>query len=257
MGAGRIIIGESPARGDAWSTFMWYGLVYNQKRYAQMGIPYELTDLDENWEMMPGLGLGLKQYPIPKILKEVDCLVNIGAFKTHAFAGVTIALKNLGIGLPSTRVIGANKFGLPHNKLAEVNVDVNYIAQKLVPKEMHVIDGVYSGTWGRAAPYFCTGLIFAGKDPVAVDAIGTACMNFNPRNIGTTRLAAQYGLGKMEYDEIEVVGTSLEQAIIQDYPRHPYKARCYSWAPESYGKVTNWDQYYRHPLYGVPAYPRW
>jgi hypothetical protein len=115
MGAGRIIIGESPARGDAWSTFMCYGLVYNQKRYARMGIPYELTDLDENWEMMPGLGLGLKQYPIPKILKEVDCLVNIGAFKTHAFAGVTIALKNLGIGLPSTRVIGASKYGLPHN----------------------------------------------------------------------------------------------------------------------------------------------
>jgi len=82
-------------------------------------------------------------------------------------------------------------------------------------------------------------------------------MNFNPRNIGTTRLAAQYGLGQMEYDEIEVVGTPLEEAIIQDYPRHPYKARCYPWAPDSYGKVTNWDQYYRHALYGVPDYPRW
>jgi len=257
MGAGRIIIGESPARGDAWSAFMCYGLVYNQKRYAEMGIPYELVDFDENWEMMPGLGLGLKQYPIPKILREVQCLVNIGAFKTHGFAGVTVALKNLGIGLPSTRVIGANKFGLPHNKLAEVIVDVNSIAQKLVPKQMHISDAVYSGTWGPAAPYFYTGLILAGKDPVAVDAIGTACMNLNPRTIGTTRLAAQNGLGKMDYDEIEVVGTPLEEAIIQDYPRHPYKARAYPWAPDSYGKVTNWDQYYRHPLYGVPDYPRW
>jgi len=154
MGASRIIIGESPARGDAWSTFMCYGLVYNQKRYAEMGISYELMDLDESWEMMPGLGLGLKQYPIPKILKEVQCLVNIGAFKTHGFAGVTVVLKNLGIGLPSTRVIGANKFGLPHNKLAEVNVDVNYITRKLVPKQMHISDAVYSGTWGPAARTF-------------------------------------------------------------------------------------------------------
>jgi uncharacterized protein (DUF362 family) len=257
MGAGRIIIGESPARGDAWSTFMCYGLLHNQKRYAEMGIPYELMDLCENWEMMPGVGLGLKQYPICRTLREVQCLVNIGAFKTHAFAGVTIALKNLGIGLPSTRVIGANKFGLPHNKLAEVVVDVNHIAQRLVPKQMHISDAVYSGTWGPAAPYFYAGLILAGQDPVAVDAVGTACMNHNPRNIGTTRLAAQHGLGRMEYEEIEVVGTPLEEAIIQDYPRHPFKARCFPWAPDSYGKVTNWDQYYRHPLYGVPNYPRW
>ena len=257
MGAGRIIIGECPAYGDSWAAFLNYGLVYAQKRYGDMGIQYELVDLSENWEMLPGLGLGAKQYPIPKLLREVQCLVNIGVFKTHGIAGVTLALKNLGLGLPSTRVIGANKFGLPHNKLAEVNVDVNAIAQKIVPRQIHIIDGVYAGTWPPVAPYFRSGLIIASKDPVAADAIGTACMNLNPRNIGTTRLAAKYALGKMEYDEIEVVGVPLEEAIIQDFPRHPYKGRWNPGAPDQWGKVSNWDQYYRHPLYGVPDYPRW
>jgi uncharacterized protein (DUF362 family) len=257
MGAGRIIIAECPAYGDTWATFLNYGLVYAQKRYADRGIQYELIDLCEDWEMLPGLGLGAKQYPMPKLLRQVQCLINIGVFKTHGIAGVTMTLKNLGLGLPSARVIGANKFGLPHNKLPEVNVDVNTIAQKMVPRQMHLIDAVYAGTWPPVAPYFRSGLIMASKDPVAADAIGTAVMNLNPRNIGTTCLAAKYGLGQMEYDEIEVVGVSLEEAIIQDFPRHPYKGRWHPEAPNHWGKITNWDQYYRHPLYGVPNYPRW
>ncbi len=69
-------------------------------------------------------------------------------------AGVTLALKNMGIGLPSARVIGANKFGLPHNKLPEVNADVNSIAQTIVPRQIHIIDALYAGTWPPVAPYF-------------------------------------------------------------------------------------------------------
>jgi len=259
MGAGRIIIAECPALGDAWATFMNYGYTWpaTVKKYADMGVKYELIDLCEDWEMMKGLGLASPEYPMPKLLKQVQCLVNISCFKTHEYAGVTFALKNLGIGLPSQRVIGACKFGLPHRNVAEVHVDVNYIAQKLVPRQIHICDALYAGTWVPVAPYFLSGLLFASKDPVALDAIATAVMNMNPRNIGTTRLAAQYKLGQMEYDQIEVVGTPLEEAIIQDFPRHPYKGRKWPWTPTMYGKVTNWDQLYRDPIFGVPNYPRW
>lgn len=257
QGAGRIIITECPALGDSWATFRNYGLEWVQKRYADKGIPYELIDFCDNWEMMPGLGLATKEYPIPTILKETDLFVPIAAFKTHEYAGVTLALKNIGIGVPSARVIGMCKFGLPHRNVAEVITDVVAITQKICPNQLHVIDAVYAGTWVPAAPYFASGMIMASKDPVAVDAICTAVMNHNPRNIGTTRLAAQHGLGKMEYDEIEVVGVSLEDAIIQDFPRHPYKARLWPWTPTMYGKVSNWDQKYRDPLFGVPNYPRW
>ena len=258
MGAGRIIIAECPALGDSWTAYSNFGLIHAQKRYAKMGINYELVDLCVDPVMMRGLGLSsMKEYPMPKILHEVDCLVNICAFKTHAYAGVTLALKNFGVGLPSAHRVGGYKIGLPHMELAELTVDVNHIAQKLVPNQMHIIDAVYAGTWTPVAPYFLTGYIMASKDPVALDAIATAVMNHNPRNIGTTRMAAEHGLGKMEYDEIKVVGVPLEEAIIQDFPRHPYKARWHPWASDKYGKVSNWDQYYRHEMFGVPTYPRW
>ena len=257
QGAGRIIIAECPALGDSWAAFRNFGLEWVQERYAKNGIKYELMDLCENWEMMPGLGLASAKYPIPKILKEVDLFVPITAFKTHEYAGVTLALKNIGIGVPSARAIGMPKFGLPHKHVAEVITDVNWITQKLVPNQMHILDAIYAGTWVPAAPYVATGMMMASTDPVALDAIGTAVMNHNPRNIGTTRMGAKHGLGKMEYDEIKVVGTSLEDAIIQDFGRHPYKARKWPWTPHMYGQVTNWDQKYRDDLYGVPNYPRW
>jgi hypothetical protein len=57
----------------------------------------------------------------------------------------------------------------------------------------------------------------------------------------------------MGLHEIEVVGTPLEEAIIQDCGI--LQARAYPWA-DSYGKVEL-DQYYRHTLYGVPDYPQW
>jgi uncharacterized protein (DUF362 family) len=256
-GAGRIIIAECPALGDSWAAYRNYSLEWVQERYHKNGIKYELMDLCDNWEMMPGLGLASSKYPIPKILKEADLFVPIAAFKTHEYAGVTLALKNIGIGIPSARVIGMCKFGLPHQHVAEVITDVNYISQKLCPNQLHIIDAVYAGTWVPAAPYFPAGMIMASTDPVAVDAIATAVMNHNPRNIGTTRMGAKHGLGKMEYDEIKVVGVPLEEAIIQDFPRHPYKARLWPWTPTMYGKVSNWDQFYRHELYGVPNYPRW
>ena len=256
-GAGRIIIGECPMVGDFWATARNYSLEWVQERYAKNGIKYELHDLCDDWMMMPGLGLGSSTYPVPKILKEVDLFVPIAAFKTHEYAGVTLALKNIGIGIPSARVIGMGKFGLPHQDVAEVITDVVWISQQLVPNQIHIVDAVYAGTWVPAAPYFPSGMIMASKDPVAIDAICTAVMNHNPRNIGTTRLAAKNGLGKMEYDEIEVVGVPLEEAIIQDFPRHPYAARLWPWTPTRYGKVSNWDQKYRDPLYGVANYPRW
>jgi hypothetical protein len=50
------------------------------------------------------------------------------------------------------------------------------------------------------------GLILAGRDLVAVDAIAGRVMGFAPDEVPITRAAAQRGLGTMDESEIEVVG---------------------------------------------------
>jgi len=109
-------------------------------------------------------------------------------------------------------------------------------------------------TWVPAAPYFLAGLVFASKDPVANDAIATACMNLN-RGLRNHRPGRQAWPGQDGVRRDRVVGTPLEEAIIQDFPKHPYKARKWPWTPTMYGKVANWDQSYRHELYGCPTIP--
>jgi hypothetical protein len=50
------------------------------------------------------------------------------------------------------------------------------------------------------------GLVLAGRDLVAVDAIAGRVMGFAPDEVPITRVAAQRGLGTMDESEIEVVG---------------------------------------------------
>jgi uncharacterized protein (DUF362 family) len=50
------------------------------------------------------------------------------------------------------------------------------------------------------------GLAAAGTDPVAVDAVASAAMGFDPMRVGYLRLAHEAGLGIADLDRIEVVG---------------------------------------------------
>jgi uncharacterized protein (DUF362 family) len=53
------------------------------------------------------------------------------------------------------------------------------------------------------------GLAAAGTDPVAVDAVASAAMGFDPMRIGYLRLAHEAGLGVADLARIEVVGDAV------------------------------------------------
>jgi uncharacterized protein (DUF362 family) len=64
-------------------------------------------------------------------------------------------------------------------------------------------------------------LIIAGKDGVAVDAVGGMCMGALPWMIGGIRECNNAGIGS--YENISVVGTKLEDAVILYMPVPPGK----------------------------------
>jgi hypothetical protein len=53
------------------------------------------------------------------------------------------------------------------------------------------------------------GLIFASRDPVALDAVAGAVMGLTLEDVDTTRLAGEAGLGEADLAKIEVVGESI------------------------------------------------
>jgi hypothetical protein len=76
-----------------------------------------------------------------------------------------------------------------------------------------VVDGIIAQE--GLGPMFGTpvemGLIIAGKDPVATDAVTSVVMGFGPHEDGVVEAAMNSGIGTADMDQIEVVGLAIDQ----------------------------------------------
>ena len=237
-GASRIIIGEGPAAGDGWAGYMQSGYVKMAEDLEKEGIKVELLDFtDEPFVWVKSKGLANPEYAVPKVATEATCIISVPALKTHSMTGVTLSLKNVAVGLMAGLVYGFFKYGAPHQKIPEWITDMDSIFRI----NYTVVDGI----WGMQGNGPLNGdpinmdLIIAGADPVATDAVCTAIMGFNPRNIGHITMAAQNGLGVDDLGQIVVEGESIG-AVAKNFKVVPEENR---W-PSEFGGVKNWEERY-------------
>ena len=227
-GAKKVTIVAGPNAGHAHAYFLVYGYVDMAKKlnramdqWTHKGGWLELYDVsdavaDGTWKYYKpkrrGLH-GLSQYPLPNKWVNADVRISIGKMKTHDNAGVSLTLKNVGIGIPPVRIVGAIKLGLPHDKTQWVVADVNSIA----PIDYAIVDAIWAVEgWGAFyGEPVSMDLVIAGKDAVAVDATGTRVMGLQPSHYGVIRACADSGLGTWKADEIEVVGDSIASVMRQ------------------------------------------
>ena len=227
-GAKKVTIIEGPNAGQTHAYYLVYGYVDMAKKlnpamdqWTHKGGWLELYDAsdsvaDGTWKYYKpkrkGLH-GLSEYPLPNNWVNADVRISIGKMKTHDNAGVSLTLKNVGIGIPPNRIVGAIKLGLPHDKTQWVVADVNSIA----PIDYAIVDAIWAVEgWGAFyGEPVSMDLVIAGKDAVAVDATGTRVMGLEPSFYGVIRACAESGLGTYKADEIEVVGDSIESVMRQ------------------------------------------
>ncbi|MBA7504916.1 hypothetical protein ES706_03578 [subsurface metagenome] len=225
-GAKKVTIVAGPNAGHAHAYYLVYGYADMAKKlnkamdqWTHKGGWLELYDVsdavhDGTWKYYKpkrkGLH-GLSKYPLPNNWVNADVRISIGKMKTHDNAGVSLTLKNVGIGIPPVRIVGAIKLGLPHDKTQWTVADVNSIA----PIDYAIVDAIWAiEGWGAFyGEPVSMDLIIAGKDAVAVDAVGTRVMGLEPLHYGVIRVAADSGLGTYKADEIEVVGDSIESVM--------------------------------------------
>ncbi|MGC1376731.1 MAG: DUF362 domain-containing protein [Anaerolineales bacterium] len=164
-------------------------------------------------------------------LHEADVFISVAKMKCHSTTGVTLALKNL-IGIAPTsryrRLDKDNNRSAFHestvfdHRLPRVVVDLNLAR----PVHLALIDGVMTveagaGAWDAGYNPVKPGLLVAGKNPVATDAVCAAIMGFDPDAPSGTQpfayadnhlaLARDAGLGTNRLDEIGVVGPSIAE----------------------------------------------
>ena len=144
--------------------------------------------------------------PLPEILFQVDCIINVAKMKTHGLTGVTLCVKNLYGCIPGALKQGYHK-ALPHPRsFSRFLIRL----QSEIRPQLNIIDGIVGlegegpGASGRPTP---SGLVVAGASACAVDIIASEMMGFNLGEIYTNRYSG------IKRTEIETVGDGREDRL--------------------------------------------
>ncbi|RJQ07062.1 MAG: DUF362 domain-containing protein [Bacillota bacterium] len=142
-------------------------------------------------------------------------IISVPKFKTHALTTLTGAVKNLFGAVPGAAKREYHRRNPSVDSFAEALLD---ILAALRPA-LHVVDAVVAmeGEGPGGGTLRNLGLVLAGTDAVAVDAVLAAIVGLEPADVPTTRLAAQRGLGTPDLADISIVGVPLTEARVDRF----------------------------------------
>jgi uncharacterized protein (DUF362 family) len=155
----------------------------DQRKFVEMDIPKARS---------------LKRWSFYKDILQADCFINIPIAKHHSEARLTMAMKNMMGAIGGWR--GRIHVGL-HQNIADMNL--------ILRPDLHILDATrimtQGGPSGGKAEYVqVKNLLFAGVDPVAIDAYGTTLFGMEPKDIGYITKAYELGLGEMDLNAIKM-----------------------------------------------------
>jgi uncharacterized protein (DUF362 family) len=144
-------------------------------------------------------GKALKKWYFYKEILEADRFINIPIAKNHSEARLTMCLKNMMGAIGGWR--GRIHVGL-HQNIADMNL--------VLRPDLHILDATRimlknGPSGGSLADVAVKNLVFAGTDPVALDALGTGLFGLKPADIGYITKSHQAGRGEMDLNKIKVV----------------------------------------------------
>ena len=174
----------------------------NVSRLEKYGI--KIADLNQD-ERIKNIrienSLALKTVNIAKIVQDVSCIISVPSLKTHSMAGTTLCMKNMmGALLPK---------GIMHSNIHEKIVDLTSLFRSKM--KFQVIDGIIgSDGFEIGGSPVKMDLIIAGEDPVAVDSVGSSIIGHSPKYL---KIAEKKGLGIANLNNIEIIGSSIEEVF--------------------------------------------
>jgi uncharacterized protein (DUF362 family) len=199
----RPIVAESSARGaDTEAAYRTMG--YDALR-AQ---GYEVVDLKQDKTVRVPLAGGrvLSEITTFELVTRMDAIISVPILKTHDQGQITLALKNL-----KGLVIDGDKRRIHQLGMFEGAVD---LVSHFKPV-FAVVDAIIGqeGMGPLLGLPVEMGLVLAGRDLVAVDAIAGRVMGFAPAEVPITVAAAARGLGTMDEAGIRVVGEPVASVV--------------------------------------------
>ena len=172
---------------------------------------YNFIPEDIRWvDYQPKARMKVLEQIFPEGIKIPDFfmgknIVHLPTMKTHIYTTTTGAMKNAFGGLLNT------KRHYTHSVIHETLVDLLTIQKEIHSGIFAVMDGTIcgNGPGPRTMIPIEKGYVLAGADMVAIDAVASKMMGFDPMAIPYIRLAHEEGLGTGRIEEIEIIGEDI------------------------------------------------
>lgn len=201
-GAGRVWVGDSPV-GVHHEQELW---TRTRMREAIAGTAAELKSWRVKHSPMP---CGDDVLVVPEWFSHVDVVISLPKLKTHCLTTLTCGMKNV------YGIVSGQAKGQFHTKYPSPQTMSEFLVRvyaKLKPA-LTIIDAVV-GMEGNGPAHgdpLPIGVLMAGRDAVAVDAVACTPLRIAPAKVPMIRLAAAAGLGEMEPAKIECIGSGLDR----------------------------------------------
>jgi uncharacterized protein (DUF362 family) len=183
----------------------------------KFGAKLTLFDREEWIELPNPQGVFLKKVWVTKAITDADVIINMPKLKTHDIMLYTGAIKNFLGAVPGKYKSLYHQVSNATGNMGEMLVDIF----SLVNPQLSIMDGIVGMEENgptRGLPRKI-GIIAASRDSVALDAVSSAVINYDPLEIHTTRIAANRNLGIGDLGKINVLGEPIKKVKIKDFKR--------------------------------------
>jgi uncharacterized protein (DUF362 family)/Pyruvate/2-oxoacid:ferredoxin oxidoreductase delta subunit len=169
----------------------------------------ELVNFEASGSKM--IRFGKYAFYVSKPVLEADVIINLPKLKTHSLTLLTCAVKNMFGVMPGFRKGEQHKLYPKPVEFARMLVHL----YKLVTPSLNIVDAVIGmeGNGPSSGRPRMLGLLMAGEDAVAIDAVAARFLGFPDGFIDTTRIAAEMGLGEGSAEALSLVGDAAEWRV--------------------------------------------
>ena len=212
-----VFIGDSSGSVKNASTFNAFRITRINEIAEDTGAKIVNFDKDEYIDVQNKDYEILDKFRIARTLRTVDFMVSVPKLKTHGLTQYTGAIKNMLGGIPGNGKKNVHLIAPKPTIFAKALVDIH----QMVPPHLVVMDAIIGmeGNGPNAGQPKKVGLILASKDSVAMDAVASSIIGFEPMAVPTIRFAHQRGLGCGELDTINVVGETIGDVSVPDFQK--------------------------------------
>jgi uncharacterized protein (DUF362 family)/Pyruvate/2-oxoacid:ferredoxin oxidoreductase delta subunit len=210
---GNPAVGDSPGIGDLRRVCHKTGVL---AVLEEEQVP--LADFD-GVSVVKGQGR-FQRFEVARAAREADVIINLPKLKTHGMTVLTGAVKNLFGCIPGKRKVQWHfNTGVDHDAFMRMLADLS----ALLKPRLTVMDAVVAmeGNGPGSGDPRGLGLVLAGSDPVAVDAVAGAVVGIAPRHLPLLRAAREANAGETDLARITIVGEPLAAVSVADFRLPP------------------------------------